>query len=515
MKFFLNCNETYNKMNTNDKMKTNDKINTKIMRESKITFNNILEYAFKYSQLGTTKRDIMSTLKKKAHRTSYDRKFKNISVYFFKDLFLQINKLFFDKISSNIELKNILKIINENFNEVNITNDNCYNIIAYDGTVNNRIQNNTLNTDQNLFGYDVNFNIPNTLKTNDTSTYNNKNNNSNKNSEITMFIDYIKTNPEKCKNNIFLGDRLYSVYDIFNIINENEGKYIFRLKDNLDILDDDKVLNNKDKNNAIKIAIKNNPNIKIIEYSEKTIKKIVKKTNEIVTIKFDSKFYLLTNLGDHENFSDKLIKNIYNSRWNIEVFNKYIKNNFKFEKFYLKNNEEIEKIKYLDLIISIITKLFVIYCLHEKNKTNKNLFNDEIKKRFDNKISNSDKRTKIYRDYVKNFKETTKATLRVNLTLFTKKFYEKIVTDLVYGSLKKETLINIMNEDLEIIKNETGRSFERKSIVPFTKWYIKMYHKMYEYRKIIDAIENNTIDKLNKNLKCKALSIQKYLIEKI
>lgn len=500
-KIFLNCNETYNN------------INTKTTRNTKILFNNILEYAFKYSQSRTTKRDIISTLKTKAHRTSYDRKFKNIPVDFFKELFLQLNKLFNDEIGPNIKLKNIMKIINENFNELNITDDNSYNIIAYDGTVNNRIQNNILNTDQNLFGYNVNYNIPNTLSNNNISTYNNKNNNSNKNSEITMFIDYIKNNPEKCKDNIYLGDRLYSVYELFDIINENGGKYIFRLKDNLDILDNNKILNNKTKNDAIKNAIKNNPNIKIIEYSQETTKKIVKRTNEIVTVKFNSKFYLLTNLGDHKNFNNELIKNIYNSRWNIEVFNKYIKNNFKFEKFYLKVNDEIEKIKYLDLIISIIIRLLVLLCLYEKSKTKDNLFNDEIKKRFNCKISKLDKRTKEYRDFKKNFKETAKVTIRVNLTLFTTKFYQKIVSDLVYGALKKETLIDIMNEDLEIIKNEIDRSFERKSIVPFTKWYVKMYHKMYEYRKILEAIENDTIDKLNKNLKCKALSIQKYLID--
>jgi len=501
-KIFLDCD------------KISNKFGTKTTRESKILFNNILEYAFKYSQLKTKKTDIMSTLKKKAHRSSYDRKFKNISLDFFKELFSRLNKLFNDEINSNIKLKNIMKIINENYNEVNITDDINYNITAYDGTVNNRIQNNILNTDQNLFGYDVNYNIPNTLKNNNTFTYNNKNNNSNKNSEITMFIDYIKDNPENCKNNIYVGDRLYSVYSLFDIINKNGGKYIFRLKDNLDILDDNKTLNKKTKNDEIKFAIKNNPNIKIIEYFKETTKKIVKKTNETVTLKIKSKFYLLTNLGDHKNFSDELIKNIYNSRWNIEVFNKYIKNNFKFEKFYLKINDEIEKIKYLDLIISIIIKLLVVICLYEKSKIKKNLFNNKINKRFNSKISKLDKRTKEYKNYVKNFNKTAEATIRINLTLFTTKFYQKIVTDLVYGTLKKETLIDIMNNDLEIIKNEISRSFERKSIAPFTKWYIKMYHKIYEYNKIIDAIENETIDKLNKNLKCKALSKLKYLIEK-
>ena len=77
-KIFLNCEEIYNN------------INTKQTRNSKIHFNNVLEYIMKYSKSNATKRDIMSTLKIKAHRSSYDRKLKNIDINFFKELFLQI-----------------------------------------------------------------------------------------------------------------------------------------------------------------------------------------------------------------------------------------------------------------------------------------------------------------------------------------------------------------------------------------------------------------------------------------
>jgi hypothetical protein len=40
-----------------------------------------------------------------------------------------------------------------------------------------------------------------------------------------------------------------------------------------------------------------------------------------------------------------------------------------------------------------------------------------------------------------------------------------------------------------------------------------MYHKKYEYGKIIDAIINDTIENLNKNLKSKALEIKKNSIK--
>ena len=44
--------------------------------------------------------------------------------------------------------------------------------------------------------------------------------------------------------------------------------------------------------------------------------------------------------------------------------------------------------------------------------------------------------------------------MRVNLTLFTKKFYEKIVNKIVYGELDIEIMRDIMDKDLDINKNE-------------------------------------------------------------
>ena len=50
-------------------------------------------------------------------------------------------------------------------------------------------------------------------------------------------------------------------------------------------------------------------------------------------------------------------------------------------------------------------------------------------------------------------------------------------------------------------KNELGRSFPRTSKTPYTKWYIKGYIESTKYSKIFDAIANNTVDKLSKQLK--------------
>lgn len=47
---------------------------------------------------------------------------------------------------------------------------------------------------------------------------------------------------------------------------------------------------------------------------------------------------------------------------------------------------------------------------------------------------------------------------------------------------------------------------KRNSKTPFTKWYIKGYSNLTKYAKI-DAIINDTVNKLNKNLKSIAKNI--------
>jgi len=56
----------------------------------------------------------------------------------------------------------------------------------------------------------------------------------------------------------------------------------------------------------------------------------------------------------------------------------------------------------------------------------------------------------------------------------------------------------------KIIKNEKNRHFERISLQPFTKWYIKKYLTEYKYCKILEALSNDNFEDLNKNLKTKA-----------
>jgi spore germination protein GerM len=85
--------------------------------------------------------------------------------------------------------------------------------------------------------------------------------------------------------------------------------------------------------------------------------------------------------------------------------------------------------------------------------------------------------------------------------------FDKILKKIVYGSLNQESLDTFCKRDIKTFSNKTGRSNPRRSNTPFTKWYVKDYSESAKYKKVINAIINNTINKLNKNLKSLAKRI--------
>lgn len=82
--------------------------------------------------------------------------------------------------------------------------------------------------------------------------------------------------------------------------------------------------------------------------------------------------------------------------------------------------------------------------------------------------------------------------------------FENLLTEIINGQLTKQIIEKFINCYCKIIKNENNRSFERISLQPFTKWYIKKYLNDYKYCKILEALHNNNYEELNKNLKTKA-----------
>ena|ERR1700722_3501996 len=85
--------------------------------------------------------------------------------------------------------------------------------------------------------------------------------------------------------------------------------------------------------------------------------------------------------------------------------------------------------------------------------------------------------------------------------------YKYILYHLIYGHITNDILISFCKLNVLFYNNKKGRSFPRNSKTPFTKWYVKGYSNQSKYRKIVHAIINGKIDKLNKNLKTDAKKI--------
>ena len=99
-----------------------------------------------------------------------------------------------------------------------------------------------------------------------------------------------------------------------------------------------------------------------------------------VTLKTKNEYTLITNLNIND-YSDEKIKDIYHQRWNIEVFFKIIKNNFKFSDLKIttlkKNNDNYSIHNIKILIIYLLAKIMEKVHLH----VNKIKLHGTIKKR--------------------------------------------------------------------------------------------------------------------------------------
>jgi hypothetical protein len=459
---------------------------------------------------------VKENLNKKIDDSCFQRKLNNVSVDFFKKLYSEINSKINDTINETQELQEISKILTNNYVEIKDNDNNNLIPTAVDGMCSNMIENGKLTTKEDLFIYNItNGFVDDICCDYDESLYfyNNENNKSDKNGELTKLIKFIKENHNKLKNKILIMDRLYSSYKLFIILKKYDIKYVIRMKDCLELLKPIKEINKNNKYYKNIVEMKNDANIKIINFYIPAEKKVVTKTNETKTLKYNNRYHLITNLGNIKSYSDDLIKKLYKSRWNIEVNNKKIKENFKFETFY-GNDEDFMKQKYISLINEALVNFIILICGSHRYTENKEQFNKTVNKRKPNE-KKLNMRLKINKDKIKDYEneQTYEARININFSKAVEGYYNNLLLKIIDGNLDIITLNKYNDIKIKIEKYKPNRSYDRKSIVPYTKWYIKMYHKKYEYEKIIDAIVNDTIDKLNKNLKTKALEIKENLIK--
>ncbi len=348
--------------------------NNKIIR-SEINERNLLYYKFKYTQINKSKQCIVSNINYTNNTnhnvTSYYRKENNISIDTYSNILKDINNLYLS-LSKNTEDK----------------------LISIDGTYGNtniRRKKGTLNTMLYMCYYDCTNEVPIDI------TFKNNNHNN----EVTLAQQWINKYKSKCKNSIIIADRAYFKYDFFSFLISNNIKFVVRIKNNA-------------KN-------KNIPNCRYIQ-NEFIIKKKVynRKTKGNQTIICNNKYILITNL-DKEKYSDKHILDIYNKRWDIEVYFKYIKNNFKFQ--HLKEKKTIDGKKILICQSIIVTIARIIKKIYSTLNNNKN---------------------------------------KINESLLINGIFEVLLIDIINSNLTHTKIINFINSYCISIKNKLNRTFDRK-----------------------------------------------------
>jgi hypothetical protein len=405
------------------------------MRDTKnITLNNSMYFGFMYSKKDMTKDRIVSLINNinatKFVRQSYERKLNNISLQTYINIFQKIQTFY-----------------NCNYNQ-----ENNFKLIGIDGTYNNCYDGKEM---LNMGFYDISNGIPIDIK-----LYGKEN----KNKEKSCAKNYIIKNIENFKNNIIVCDRGYFSYDFLDFLINNNLKFIIRAKGNAENLNSLKVLNrNIPKYDEI---LKIRESVRIIKYDkilEKTIysSNSKKKMNENL-LKIKNDCVIITNLLEENTYSNETILNYYKSRWDIEVFFKYIKSNFKFQHINTKSTLIYEKMYIYELIITYIAKSIEMY-------------------------------------YIKKFKIKEKS--KINKSNLVNGIFDILLKDILHFQLSENKLDEFCKSHIKIISNEKNRSFPRTSKTPFTKWYIKGYSNHTKYMTIIEAIKNNDLTNLNKNLK--------------
>lgn len=104
-------------------------------------------------------------------------------------------------------------------------------------------------------------------------------------------------------------------------------------------------------------------------------------------------------------------------------------------------------------------------------------------------------------------KKQVSCVRKINKSNLIKGIFNSFLYDMLHDRIT-QTKIDIFKKSyIVIITNEKDRSFPRTAKTPFTKWYIKGYSEMTKYAKIVDAIINEKVDNLNKNLKMIAKTI--------
>lgn len=403
-------------------------------RQDGITIPSIIYYCLSYCSIDKTKDAISSHINSllgvKFTRQAFESKSKHISINFYAHILSQLINLHNTFDNSPIQL------------------------VAFDGIYNLDLDYNQV---LNIGLFDVTNQIPIDIKSFGKNG---------KNKEISSVITYIEDNIKKFDPNkvIFVGDRAYFSYDFIYFLIRHNFKFIIRGKGDCLNLENANLPKNTPKYKLIK---KIQQYVRIIRSTREKEKILIagKKINKNkLVVRETVDCNLITNIPA-DTYDDITIRNHYNSRWDIEVFYKYLRYNFKFNKL---DPNEVEKMYTCHLILIYLEKIL------EKYYISKN----------ENVIAMKD-------GYIK----------KINKTLLTTGIIDDLLFKLLHEPFTAQQLDSFCNTYIKITINKKGRKFPRNSKLPFSKWYIKGYSEITKYLKIYNAILNNKTNTLNKNLK--------------
>jgi hypothetical protein len=443
-KLSSDINEIFCNINDNIKQKLL-KLNIKT-RNYTVSFVDALCYIYNYSFINNTKKKVVANYNcfynKKGNRTSYYRKEFKIPLSFYTDILNKVKKLL-KKYSPNCK----------------------YTIFAGDGTYNITNANNGKELETNLnMGF---FNVTNCIPVDiEYKGYEKKN------KEIASAIEYINSIGFNIKNVILVFDRAYFCYDFINFLDQQKINYVIRVKNNC-------VYINKPSNQYTKI---NNKQTRIIQYLSKRIIERLGPNKKLYKLEETIECNLITNLNTE--FNNEQIKQIYVSRWDVEVFFKLLKSNFKFA--VLREHSSDTMLQYKKKYLIILTILHLIRLIEIVF----NKFNKKIIKKHKNKHKKKHK-----------YKYKNDSSLMIE-------GFKMLIYYVINSKLDVLVLSNYCSNYISKISSQLDISNPRKSKIPFSKWYVKLYHECYKYETIINAIINNEVDKLEKNLKVLALKIK-------
>ena len=256
---------------------------------------------------------------------------------------------------------------------------------------------------------------------------------------------------------------------------DRTNKNIIKIVDNHLKANDNQIKANVD-DNQIKV---NDNQIKVNDNQIKVNDNQVKVNNQTkvksydVTMKYE--YVLVTNLPLKTHTYEQ-IKDLYKNRWNVEIFFKLLKYNFKFE-YLTEHDKKQSNDAYVKLYL---VNLIIIYLAKIIEKTH--FYNNYID-------------TKVTKE--KNGK-THKYKNKANKSLSITGVYQ-ILENLFKNDLTVSKYINICNNYVKYSLRELGLVKERKAKTPFFKWYVKGHSNRSLLCKIIEAKLTKDLSKLNDN----------------